>query len=127
MSEGTNRPAVVRGSDAVPGRPVAAGAGTSMQVLLGPDDGTPHFAMRRFRMESGGGIPLHTNEVEHEQYVLRGRARMRVGDSVHEVGPDDVLFIPAGCPHSYEVLDGPFEFLCLVPNAPDRIRMVEGD
>lgn len=127
MSEQVNGAAVVRASGAVPGRQVEAGAGTSVQVLLGPDDGTPHFAMRRFRMESGGGIPLHTNEVEHEQYVLRGRARMRVGEAVHEVGPDDVLFIPAGCPHSYEVLDAPFEFLCLVPNAPDRIRMMEND
>ena len=127
MSQEPNRPPVVRDSGAVPGRPVEAGEGTTIQVLLGPDDGTPHFAMRRFRMESGGGIPLHTNDVEHEQYVLRGRARMRVGEAVHEVGPDDVLFIPAGCPHSYEVLEGPFEFLCLVPNAPDRIRMVGDD
>ena len=127
MSDDTGKGAVVRDAADVPGRTVEAGSGATVQVLLGPDDGAPHFAMRRFRMEQGGGIPLHTNDVEHEQYVLRGRARMRVGDAVHEVGADDVLFIPAGCPHSYEVLDGPFEFLCLVPNAPDRIRMVDGD
>ena len=116
---------VVKRADASPAKKLDAGKGASLQVLVGPDDGAPHFAMRRFRMEQGGGIPLHTNDVEHEQYVLRGRARMRVGDKVHEVRPDDVLFIPTGVPHSYEVLEGPFEFLCMVPNAPDQIRFIK--
>ncbi|HEX6589177.1 MAG TPA: cupin domain-containing protein [Longimicrobiales bacterium] len=119
----TEKP-VVKRADAAPAKQLEAGKGASLQVLVGPDDGAPHFAMRRFRMEQGGGIPLHTNDVEHEQYVLRGRARMRVGDTVHEVKPDDVLFIPAGVPHSYEVLEGPFEFLCMVPNQPDQIRFI---
>jgi quercetin dioxygenase-like cupin family protein len=96
-----------------------------MQILVGPDEGAPNFVMRRFVMEMGGGIPKHSNEVEHEQYVLRGRARIRIGESVHEVGPDDTLYIPAGETHSYEVIEGPFEFLCVVPNAPDRIHLAE--
>jgi quercetin dioxygenase-like cupin family protein len=96
-------------------------------VLLGPDDGTPHFSMRRFVMGQGGGMPRHTNQVEHEQYVLRGRARVTIGEQVHEVGPADVLLIPAGVPHDYRVIEAPFEFLCLVPNLPDRIEMVGDD
>lgn len=116
---------VVRAADAVPMRAVPAGRATEMQVLLGPDQGAPNFVLRRFRMEQGGGIPAHTNDVEHEQYVLRGRARITIGDAVHEVGPDDTLYIPAGTPHSYEVIEGPFEFICVVPNAPDRMRLVE--
>ena len=122
---GGNEGPVVKRAEQAARQQLAVGRDASLQVLVGPDDGAPHFAMRRFRMEEGGGIPLHTNDVEHEQYVLRGRARMRVGDRVHEVSADDVLFIPAGVPHSYEVLDGPFEFLCMVPNGPDQIRFVE--
>lgn len=118
-------PGVVKESDGVPMEPVSAGEGTRMQVLVGPDDGAPNFALRRFVMEEGGGIPFHTNRVEHEQYVLRGRARVRIGDQVHEVGPDDSLYIPGGTPHSYEVTEGPFEFICVVPNAPDRIELEE--
>jgi quercetin dioxygenase-like cupin family protein len=114
---------VVRRADDVPFNDVAAGRDTSMQVLVGPGEGAPNFVLRRFRMLAGGGIPLHTNEVEHEQYVLRGRARIRIGDDVHDVKADDTLFIPAGVAHSYEVTDGPFEFLCVVPNAPDQIRL----
>jgi quercetin dioxygenase-like cupin family protein len=116
---------VVKRAVDVATRDVTAGTGTRTQVLIGEADGAPHFAMRRFSMDAGGGMPRHTNTVEHEQYVLRGRARIAVGDRVHEVEPGTVLFIPAGVPHSYEVTEGPFEFLCIVPNGPDRIEIVE--
>ena len=120
--------AVVRRAEEIDLEEVAAGRATETQVLLGPDDGTPHFAMRRFIMGEGGGMPFHTNTVEHEQFVLRGRARIRIADDVHEVGPESVLYIPAGIPHSYEVVEAPFEFLCMVPNKDDRIEIVaEGD
>jgi len=105
--------------------PVAAGTGTQRQVLIGPDQ-APHFALRRFIIQPGGGMPRHTNVVEHEQYVLRGRARVSIGDEIHEVKAGDVVYIPAGTPHSYDTLgDEPFEFLCTVPNAPDRIEILE--
>jgi quercetin dioxygenase-like cupin family protein len=117
--------AVVKMADAVASREVAAGTATRTQVLLGPGDGAPHFAMRRFVMGVGGGMPRHTNTVEHEQYVLRGRARIGIGEAYHEVGPGHVLYIPAGVPHDYEVLEAPFEFLCMVPNADDRIEILE--
>jgi len=112
-------------ADAVAAEPVAAGKGTTRQVLIGPEVG-PHFALRRFLMEPGGGIPAHTNTVEHEQYVLCGRARLGIGDRVQEVGAGDVVFIPAGTPHWYEVIGSErFEFLCVVPNQPDRMEMVK--
>jgi quercetin dioxygenase-like cupin family protein len=117
--------AVVRRAEGVADREVAAGRATRVQVLLGPDDGAPHFAMRRFVMGEGGGMPRHTNTVEHEQYVLAGRGRVTVGDEVHEVTAGDVLYIPAGAPHAYEVVAAPFEFLCLVPNAPDHLEILE--
>jgi quercetin dioxygenase-like cupin family protein len=37
-----------------------------------------------------------------------------------------VVFIPAGVAHGYRTEgDGPFVFLCAVPNNPDEIRIVE--
>ncbi len=118
--------AIVRSAGAVEARVVASGTATDMQVLLGEAEGAPHFAMRRFSMGPGGGMPLHTNMVEHEQYVLRGRARVTVGPEVHEVREASVLLIPAGVPHAYEVLEAPFEFLCLVPNLKDEVKLVTG-
>jgi len=105
---------------------VAAGSATQTQELIGSGDGAPNFAMRRFVMGPGGGMPRHTNAVEHEQYVLRGRARVGIGNEVHDVGPDHVVYIPAGAPHSYEVVEAPFEFICVVPNVPDRIEILDG-
>ncbi len=116
----------VRASESFPKDEVKAGTGTVRQVLIGPDVG-PNFALRRFIMEPGGGMPLHTNTVEHEQYVLRGQARVRIGEDVHQVKAGDVVYIPGGTPHSYEAQGSePFEFLCVVPNGPDTIEVVEG-
>jgi len=115
----------VKHADEFPREPVGAGRGTERQVLIG-SDAAPNFAMRRFIMQPRGGIPAHTNTVEHEQYVLRGRAKVGIGEEVHEVKTGDVVYIPAGTPHWYEVEgEEPFEFICVVPNGPDEIKMVE--
>jgi quercetin dioxygenase-like cupin family protein len=106
--------------------PVAAGTGTTRQVLIGPKE-APHFALRRFVMQPGGGMPPHTNTVEHEQYVLGGRATIGIGDQTVEVSRGDVLYIPAGTPHWYKAHgEEAFEFLCVVPNLPDKIELVDG-
>ena len=120
------KPAKVMRADDAARSEVPAGTGTSFQVLIGQEE-APHFAMRKFTMKPGGGMPNHTNEVEHEQYVLRGGAKIGIGDEVHEVKTGDVVFIPAGVPHWYEAdAEAGFEFLCLVPNGPDEIRVLEG-
>jgi quercetin dioxygenase-like cupin family protein len=114
----------VKRAEDIPAEPVAAGTHTARQVLIGPDEG-PHFAMRRFIMQPGGGMPPHTNTVEHEQYVLAGRATIGIGDRTLEVTRGDVVYIPAGTPHWYKAHDTEvFEFLCVVPNLPDRIELV---
>ena len=115
---------IVRKASETEAEPVRAGTDTWKQVLIGPGEG-PNFQLRKFRIEPAGGMPMHTNSVEHEQYVLGGRAKIRIGDDMFEVGPDDVVLIPAGVPHSYETIGKkPFEFLCVVPNGPDRIEVL---
>jgi quercetin dioxygenase-like cupin family protein len=123
MSKANN--GVVRRADAVERQVVGAGKATELQVLLGEGDGMPNFAMRRFIMGEGGGVPRHTNTVEHGQYVLKGRARITIGDDVHEVAAGSVVYIPAGAPHDYQVIEAPFEFLCMVPNGEDRIAICD--
>jgi quercetin dioxygenase-like cupin family protein len=104
---------------------VAAGKDTTIQVLISSQEG-PNFAMRKFSMQPGGGMPRHTNTVEHEQYVLNGHAKIGVEDQVYEVKPGDVVFIPEGTPHWYEnVGDDVFEFLCIIPNKKDVITILD--
>ena len=115
---------IVRHAEEAARREVSAGTATQIQVLVGPADGAPNFAMRRFIMGPGGGMPAHTNTVEHEQFVLKGRAEVGIGGSTFRVSAGDVLYIPAGVPHYYRVIEGPFEFLCMVPNAEDKIEVL---
>jgi len=110
-----NARGVVKRAEDVERSIVTGGKATQMQMLIGPEDGVPNFVMRRFIMDEGGGMPTHTNETEHEQYVLRGRAEVGIDNEIHEVRAGDVVFIPAGMPHYYKVLDAPFEFLCMIP------------
>ena len=116
----------VRNVDDVTLQPVPAGTDTQHQVLIGPGE-APSFALRRFVMQAGGGMPLHTNTVEHEQYVLRGAAQIQIGEGTHHVKAGDVVYIPAGVPHNYKAAEGdePFEFICVVPNGPDSIELVD--
>jgi quercetin dioxygenase-like cupin family protein len=112
---------------AVEASALTSGKGVSMKMLLSPDE-SPNFAMRNFVIEAGGHMPLHTNTVEHEQYVLSGRARVQLGDRTIEAGAGDVLLIPAGVAHSYATIgDEAYSFLCLVPKAPDRIEILPSD
>lgn len=104
--------------------PQKAGKGVAMKMLLSPDE-SPHFAMRNFTIEAGGHMPLHTNTVEHEQYVISGRALVKLGDKTIEAKAGDVLLIPAGVPHSYETIgDETYSFLCLVPKMEDEIEII---
>lgn len=104
--------------------PLQVGEGASMQMLIAPSIET-NFAMRKFVIKKDGHMPFHTNTVEHEQYVLKGKARVRMGEESFIAVKDDIIFIPAGVPHSYHVIgDEDYEFLCLVPNKDDNIEMV---
>ncbi|GAB1469916.1 cupin domain-containing protein [Chloroflexota bacterium] len=115
----------VKHSTNVEAKDVAAGKDTTIQVLISSQEG-PNFALRKFSMKPSGGMPRHTNQVEHEQYVLRGEATITLGDETHHVKTGDVVFIPEGVIHSYENIGSePFEFLCIVPNKEDVIKIVE--
>lgn len=104
---------------------ISAGEGTSKQVLISDREG-PNFAMRRFVIEAGGFMPLHSNTVEHEQFCLAGSADVIIGEERFTVKKNDVVFIPANIPHSYATIGTEaFEFLCLIPNKADIIEIKE--
>lgn len=104
---------------------IDTGEGVTRQMLISSEEG-PNFAMRKFTIQPGGGMPNHTNLVEHEQYVVGGGARIGIGEEIFEVKKGDVVFIPAEVPHWYQNNgEEPFEFLCMVPNKPDKTIILE--
>ena len=109
----------------VEAKEVAAGKATTIQVLISSKEG-PNFALRRFTMQPGGGMPRHTNTVEHEQYVLAGRATITIDEETYQVKAGDVVFIPEGAVHSYQNAgEELFQFLCIIPNKQDKIMIVD--
>jgi quercetin dioxygenase-like cupin family protein len=115
----------IKHSNDVEAKNVDTGKDTTIQVLISSQEG-PNFALRKFSMQKGGGMPRHTNILEHEQYVLRGKATITIDDETYHVKSGDVVFIPEGAIHSYQNTgEEPFEFLCIVPNKEDKITIVD--
>jgi quercetin dioxygenase-like cupin family protein len=85
--------------------------------LVDRNDGAPNFEMRMFTIRPGGSIPKHYHpDIEHEQYVLKGRYRVGIGEKVYTVKAGDSIYIPKGTPHWYRNTGRVnAEFLCIVP------------
>ena len=102
-----------------------------IEWLVDRHDGAPNFEMRRFTIKPGGSIPKHYHpEIEHEQYVLKGRYMVGIGDKVHEVSAGDSIFIPKGTTHWYQNTGKVnAEFLCIVPKTEkyDSVYIETGD
>jgi quercetin dioxygenase-like cupin family protein len=136
MSDSSERPSpVLRRAEDVEYEAVDAADGLSKGVLIGEEHGAPNLAIRRFTLAPGGEVPKHTNEIEHEQYVLRGEYTVgirepsetpRADGEEHTVSAGDSLLIPAGVVHWYRN-DGDEEgaFICTVPTGDDEIRLAE--
>jgi len=96
---------------------MAGASNTDMQMLLGPGDGCPNFAMRKFTVHPGGHTPHHQHDYEHEVLVLRGSGRAIMADgSAQMLEAGDVAYVPANQMHQFQNAGNTdFEFICLVP------------
>ncbi|SDJ78283.1 Cupin domain-containing protein [Halovenus aranensis] len=116
----------IRHSDDIEYEQVEAADGLSKGVLINETHGAPNVAIRRFVLAAGGTVPEHTNEIEHEQYVLEGEYVVGIEDTEYTVSAGDSLHIPAGAVHWYR---NPGEedgaFICAVPTGDDDIQLVE--
>jgi mannose-6-phosphate isomerase-like protein (cupin superfamily) len=67
-----------------------------------------------------GGVDRQRPHTEDEIYiVLAGRAAFTAGDETADVGPDDVLFVPAGIPHRFHDIREDLRLLVLFGPAED--------
>ena len=87
-----------------------------MQLLLGPGDGCPNFAMRRFLIAPGGCTPRHQHDYEHEVLMLAGAGVVYGNGKEQPLRAGDVLYVPANELHQFRNTGTvPLEFICLVP------------
>jgi quercetin dioxygenase-like cupin family protein len=90
--------------------------GGTKRVLIGSPDGAANFALRYFEIAPGGRSSLDRHGHDHGVFILRGKARVRMGWEVVEVGVGDVLYVPPDEQHQFENIgDEPLGFLCAVP------------
>ncbi|MFC7058885.1 cupin domain-containing protein [Halovenus salina] len=114
----------IRRSDDIEYEPVEVADGLSKGVLIDDSHGAPNVALRRFTLAAGGTVPEHTNEIEHEQYVLSGEYVVGIGETEYTVSAGDSLHIPAGAVHWYRNPgDEEGAFICAVPTGDDDIQL----
>jgi quercetin dioxygenase-like cupin family protein len=93
----------------------------TMQVLIGPEDGSGNIIMRFFRILKDGHTPVHEHVYEHVIHVQKGQGVV-IGQDGGErtLRPGMSVLVPGGVEHQFKNLsDEPFEFICTIPN-PDR-------
>ena len=92
---------------------------------LEEDDITPSYSSARGPNIEGETIMLgifsypagtrgkpHAHPNEQIQSVIKGKARVRIGDEERIIGPGDAVLIPANTEHSAEILEDLQVFNC---------------
>lgn len=91
----------------------------SRQVLF--DHPALACQLRYFEMAPGGFSTLERHEHAHAVMILRGHGQCLVGEEVRDVGPHDLVSIPAWTWHQFRAgQDESFGFLCMVNQVRDR-------
>lgn len=84
-----------------PSAPLGNDRGESLR-LVNKTSGTDNLDLHLNRLVPGaerGRLHKHSNA--DNVYIIRsGTAELRVGEDVHQLRPDQIVFIPAGTPHS---------------------------
>ena len=69
--------------------------------LIGDDHGGLGLCIIFVDAEPGRGPSLHTHPYDEVLIIQEGRARATVGGETLDVGPGDIVLIPAGAPHGF--------------------------
>jgi len=112
---------LIRNLNETPTRPVdmKGAERVSMAMMIGREDGAPHFSMRQFHVEPGGHTPRHQHDYEHEVLVLGGSGTIYLDGADRPIKGGDVIYVPANEEHQFvasaDQEDGGLKFVCLVP------------
>jgi S-methyl-1-thioxylulose 5-phosphate methylthiotransferase len=93
-------------------------AGVEKHELIGPADGAGSYRVRYFRVPAGGRTALERHPHDHGVVIQEGRARVTLGEQVHELGPGDVVYVAGDELHCFEAAgEAPLGFICVAPPA----------
>ncbi len=103
-------------SDAVKQDPVKIGNSRDSFIrwLVTKEHGAP-YAMRKFTVKEKGVIQMHYHDYVETLYILRGRAKVCVGNEKLNLEEGDFIFINSRVKHAIvNVGEGDLEFICVI-------------
>jgi mannose-6-phosphate isomerase-like protein (cupin superfamily) len=88
--------------------------GVKVRYLVGRGEGATKFYLRQYNVNPGGNTSLDNHAYEHEVYILKGKARVRVGKAINTVKAGDAIYIPSSVTHQFKnVGKEALVFLCV--------------
>jgi len=94
--------------------------GTRIQWLLAQKENVPHFYMRLVSVEPGGIIPLHSHEVIHEMYILKGKGAVLHEDGETPIEAGSFIYMPINEVHGTKNTGSEnLEFICCINKPPE--------
>lgn len=69
------------------------------------------LSVGRYVLPAGGEDPQSPHTEDEIYYVLAGTAKIRIGDDIHPVEPDDVVYVERGRDHEFVDIDQRLELL----------------
>ncbi|WP_193708302.1 cupin domain-containing protein [Alkalibaculum sporogenes] len=97
---------------------------TTRQNLVEHGYGT-NFHLRYFECEMGGFSTLEKHEHVHVVVIARGKGKVIVDDTIHNVKPMDLIIIPNNSPHQLiNIGEEPFGFFCIVDAQRDKFSLL---
>ena len=96
--------------------------GVTRQVLASAADLSGE--LRYFEVAPDGWTTLERHQHMHAVTILRGKGHALVGENVLDVGPLDLVTVPAWAWHQFRATaDAPLGFLCMVDAERDRPQL----
>ena len=87
--------------------------------LIGPSEGASDYRVAYFRIPVGGRTARERQPHDHAVLIEHGRARVSLGEEIHDLGPGDVVFARGDELRCIEALgDKPVGFVCVAPARP---------
>ena len=97
--------------------------GVSIRYLVVEEFGAPNFEMRYFELQKGGKTSLDQHPYEHEVFVLKGKGKMLLNGTEHELRQGDAILIEPNEEHRlFQAGEDLFGFLCMVPNGVSQSK-----
>lgn len=89
--------------------------GVFKHVLIGQNEGAPHYIIRYFRLNPGCSSNYESHEKDHGVIIMHGKGRVQLNEKFFDVKPFDAVYVSSNDIHQFtNTGDEPFGFICVI-------------